>query len=117
MTDLIACLSLGKGTWADVARLMETENWENIYLVGTRFGKEKFTHAKKFEFIEINPDGDIDAIKKAVYEKLKGKTSIDTAINLTSGSGKEHMAVIAAVLALGAGIRLVTLKDNRMAEV
>lgn len=117
MTDLIACLSLGKGTWADVAKLMDAEEWSNIYLVGTRFGKEKFTHNKKFTFIEIDPDGDIGAIKKAVHNALKGKIGIDTALNLTSGSGKEHMAVISAVIALGAGIRLVTVKECRMAEV
>lgn len=117
MTDLIACLSLGKGTWADVAKLMDAENWENIYLVGTKFGKEKFTHKKRFAFIEIDPDGEIEAIKKAVNEMLKGKIGIDTAINLTSGSGKEHMAVISAAIALGAGIRLVSLKNDKMIEV
>ncbi|MDI6737794.1 MAG: hypothetical protein QME12_04740 [Nanoarchaeota archaeon] len=117
MTDLIACLSLGKGTWADVAKLMEAESWENIYLIGTKFGKEKFTHSKKFTFIEIDPDGEIEAIKKAVSESLKGKIGIDTAINLTSGSGKEHMAVISAALTLGAGIRLISLKNNNVIEV
>ncbi len=117
MTDLIACLSLGKGTWADVARLMDAENWENIYLAGTKFGKEKFTHKKKFEFIEIDPDGEIEAIKKAVCEALKGKIGIDTAINLTSGSGKEHMAVVSAAIALGAGVRLVGINDGRMMEI
>ncbi|MBU2638499.1 MAG: hypothetical protein KJ955_05990 [Nanoarchaeota archaeon] len=117
MTDLVACLSTGKGTWLEVSKLMKAEEWNKIYLIAPKFSMERFTHDKKFEFVEINPDAEVDDIKNKIIEQLKGRLGIDTAINLTSGSGKEHMAVISAAIALGSGIRLVTLKNNKMAEV
>ena len=116
MTDLIACLSTGKGTWIEVSRIMKAAEWTNIYLIAPKFSMENFKHEKKFEFIEINPDGEIEDIKKIIVEKLKGKLDIDTAISLISGSGKEHMAVISAALILGAGIRLVSIRNNNMIE-
>ena len=117
MTDLIACLSTGKGTWLEVSKLMKAAEWAHIYLVAPKFSMEKFTHDKKFEFIEINPDLEPNDIKKAVYEQLKGRLDIDTAISIASGSGKEHMAVISAAIALGAGVRLVSIKNNYMTEI
>ena len=117
MTDLIACLSTGKGTWLEVSRLMKAADWAHIYLIAPKFSMEKFTHDKKFAFIEINPDGEIEDMKKAVVEQLKNKLDIETAISIVSGSGKEHMAVISATMSLGVGIRLVSLKNNNMVEI
>lgn len=116
MTDLIACLSTGKGTWIEVSKLMKSADWTNIYLIAPKFSMENFKHEKKFEFIEINPDGEIEDMKNIIVEKLKNKLGIDTAISLISGSGKEHMAVISAALTLGAGIRLVSIRNNNMIE-
>jgi len=117
VTDLIACLSTGKGTWLEVSKLMKSADWSHIYLIAPKFSMEKFTHDKKFEFVEINPDGETEDMKKAIVEQLKNKLDIDTAISIASGSGKEHMAVISAAMSLGAGIRLVSLKNNYMAEI
>lgn len=116
MTDLIACLSTGKGTWIEVSKIMKAAEWTNIYLIAPKFSMENFKHEKKFEFIEINPDGEIEDMKNIIVEKLKNKLGIDTAISLISGSGKEHMAVISAALTLGAGIRLVSIRNNNMIE-
>lgn len=117
MTDLIACLSTGKGTWLEVSKIMKSADWTKIFLIAPKFSMEKFTHDKKFEFVEINPDGEIEDIKKAIVEKLTNKLDIDTAISIASGSGKEHIAVISAALTLGTGIRLISLKNNNMVEV
>lgn len=117
MTDLIACLSTGKGTWLEVSRIMKAADWRNIYLIAPKFSKENFKHDRKFEFVEINPDADADEIKRTIVDKLANKLDIDTAISIVSGSGKEHAAVISAALSLGAGIRLVSLKNNNMVEI
>ena len=42
MTELIACLSTGKGTWGHVARLMQDQEWDKIYLITNDYGKENF---------------------------------------------------------------------------
>jgi len=117
VTDLIACLSTGKGTWIEVSKIMKAADWTNIYLIAPKFSMENFKHEKKFEFVEINPDAEIEDIKKTIVEKLKNRLDIDTAISIVSGSGKEHMAVISAALTLGAGIRLVSIRNNNLAEI
>ena len=36
MTELVACLTTGKGSWTEVAKLIAGENWEKVYLI-TKF--------------------------------------------------------------------------------
>ena len=43
---------------------MKAAEWTNIYLIAPKFSMENFKHDKKFEFVEINPDGEIEDIKK-----------------------------------------------------
>jgi len=42
MTELVACLSTGKGTWGHVSRLIADGTWEKIILITNDFGKENF---------------------------------------------------------------------------
>jgi len=44
--ELVALLSSGKGTWAQVAGLLNKGEWDNVILVGGDFAK-KFTSNKK----------------------------------------------------------------------
>jgi hypothetical protein len=115
MTSLIACLTTGKGSWAQVGDLIKSTDWEKIYLITNDFGKEKFVSTKQVELILINPDAPTNEIKQVVFDNLKGKLKeTEVALNLCSGSGREHMAVISAVLNLGVGVRLVDVKECRM---
>jgi hypothetical protein len=51
--ELIALLSRGEGTWAQVSGLMKYGEWEKIFLIGDDFAKN-FKHEKKFEFIKVD---------------------------------------------------------------
>lgn len=115
MTSLIACLTTGKGSWAMVNELINSTDWEKVYLITNNFGKEKFTTKKNSEFVLINPDASAEDIKNEVFSQLKGKIKdTEVALNFFSGSGKEHMSVLSAVLNLGLGVRLVDVKDGKM---
>ena len=47
-------------------------------------------------------------LKKEIMDKLKGRLSeFEAALSLASGNGKEHMALISALLSIPVGIRLV----------
>ena len=117
MTQLIACLSTGKGTWGHVSRLIDEQDWDGIFLVTNSFGKENFSLKKQGEFIEVDSNKSIielrDDIKKSLEEKING----DVAVNLISGTGKEHMATMAALLQLGVGIRFIALTKDGMVEI
>ena len=118
MTCLIACLSTGKGTWGHVSRLIKDGEWEKIILITNDFGKENFTAEKPAEMIVVNDRQGLeevrDGIKKQLAEKLTGT---EVALNLVSGTGKEHMALISSLLQLGFGIRLVALTKDGIKEI
>ena len=107
--ELIALLSTGKGTWAQVAGLIKYGDWEKIIILGDDFAKQ-FTSEKKFEFIKIDLNKKIKDLKEEFSKKLKGKIKgTEVFLSVASGSGKEHMALISALINLPVGIRFVAL--------
>lgn len=117
MPTLIACLSTGKGTWTEVTKIIQSQQWDKIFLITNQFGKDNFTpNNSNTELIVVNSDfkeiyGLVKEIKSSLHNKI---SDFEVALNLVSGSGKEHMAVLEAVLELGLNFRLVTLKNNQL---
>ncbi len=109
--ELVAFLGSGKGTWGQVAGVINRGDWESIILIGTDFAK-KFTVEKDFEFIEITTSAIVD-LKEEILKKLKGKIrGTEVALTIASGDGKEHMALISALLSLPTGIRFTVLTKD-----
>jgi hypothetical protein len=107
--ELIALLSSGKGTWGQVAGLIKQGEWDNILLIGSSFA-EKFTLEKKHEFIKVDTEQRVIDLKKELLEKLQGKIKgTEVALSIASGNGKEHMALISALLSIPVGVRFVAL--------
>jgi hypothetical protein len=118
MTTLVACLSTGKGSWAEVTRLIRQASWEKVILVTNEFGKEKFILPERGEFVLINPDENPVALAEHIRKGLSGRiTGTEVALNFTSGSGNEHQAMLAAVLKLGFGVRLVVPGERDVVEL
>ena len=120
MSELIVCLSTGKGTWGHVSRLIQDGEWEKIFLITNDFGKENFTPDKPAEFLVIDPNKEINELRDDIYNQLKSNVKsgeVDIGLNMVSGTGKEHMALVAAVLKLGIGIRLIALTKNGVEEI
>ncbi|MBU0929736.1 MAG: hypothetical protein KJ623_01550 [Nanoarchaeota archaeon] len=115
--DLIACLSSGKGTWGHVNRIMEDKEFENIYLVTNEFGKENFHSEKKFNLILVNSSSGLRELRDEIEKQLKDKLKMEVALNIVSGTGKEHMAIMSALLKLGVGIRLIALTKDGVEEL
>ena len=116
--DLIACLSTGKGTWGHVSRLIQDGKWDKIFLITNEYGKENFNKDEKTQLIPVNLNQGINELRDEIYNQLSGKINgTEVAINFVSGIGKEHMALISAILKLGLGIRLVALTKNGVEEI
>jgi len=112
MTSLVACLSTGKGTWGPLMNIAGSPSWEHIFLIAPKFFAENFESQKQnMTVITIDENKETHELAEDIRSQLDGKLSGDVALNLGSGSGKEHMAVLSALLKLGCGIRIVTL-DN-----
>lgn len=117
--ELVALLSTGKGTWSQVVGLIKRGTWDKVILVGASFLKQKI---KKFGFtnvetIFVNFDSSmkevISELKKNLKNRLKGP---EVALNISSGTGKEHMALITALLQLPVGIKFVVLTKEGIVE-
>ena len=109
--ELVAFLGSNEGSWGQVAGVVNKGDWENIILIGTDFAK-KFNVEKDFEFIEIASPGLVD-LKNEINKKLQGKINgTEVALSIASGDGKEHMALISALLSLPAGIRFTALTKD-----
>jgi len=118
MAILIACLSVGKGTWGHVNRLIEDGEWDKVFLITNEFGKENFNFNEKTEAIVINFKNSLEGIRDEIVDKLKEKIKdSEVALNFISGEGKEHMALVSAILRLGISIKFVALTQDGMKEV
>jgi hypothetical protein len=117
MTELIAFLSTGKGTWANVSGLIKGESWDKVYLLTNDFGKEKFTAEENTELIVINSNANPEELRDEITGILKEKVKDEIAVNFISGSGKEHMALISALMKSGVGFRFVVQADEGIKEL
>jgi len=115
--ELIALLSSGKGTWAQVSGLIRYGEWDKVIILGDEFAKQ-FTTEKPFEFIRIDLNKKLQELKGEFQQKLKGKIDgTEVALSIASGEGKEHMALISALINLPVGIRFAALTKDGVIDL
>ncbi len=115
MPTLIACLSTGKGTWTEVTQLIKSQAWHKIFLITNKFGQETFKPNPNTKLILIDTFKETDQIAEQIKQQLTNQIQdFEIALNLASGTGKEHMALIKAVMELGLNFRLTTMKNNQL---
>lgn len=111
--ELVALLSTGKGTWGQVAGLVNRGEWDKIILVGNDFAKKNFSLEKKFEFVRVNFGKSIEENIIELRDKLRGKFSgIEIALSIASGLGKEHMILISSLIQVPVGIKFTALTKD-----
>ena len=108
MTDLVACLSTGNGTIKHVERVIEGMEWGKIFLIAS--SKEEFKSSKEVEIVFVDTKKTITEMAAQIKNALSGKINdLEVGVNIVSGEGREHMALLSALLSLGLGVRLVAL--------
>ena len=117
MTVLVAFLSTGKGTWGHVARVIDGEQWEKVILITNEYGKENFTAKENVELLAVDSNVGLTELRDEILEILKKKIKGEFAVNFVSGSGKEHMAFMGAIMKSGIGFRLVALTKDGVQEI
>ena len=120
MPTLIALLSTGKGTWMELNRLLRAHPWDKVFLITNRFGEENFkSRGDEVRLVVLDFDNlDVQSLAEQIKKQLEGKISdFEVALNFISGSGKEHMALLEAVLELGLSFRIVTINGSGQMEV
>ena len=121
MTELVAFLSTGKGTWGHVNRLLpgiNGEKWDNVILLTNGFGVQNFKAEEGVELVELTSktlDEMVTEIQTKLKDKIKG---MEIAVNFVSGDGREHMALVSALMKMGIGFRLIGLdKESKVIEL
>lgn len=111
--ELVAFLGADKENWGQVTALIKRGEWDKIVLVKNK-SSEEFPEEGKIDSIKINSDISLVDLKKEIMTKIKPKIAGDfeVALSIASGNGKEHMALISALLSLPVGIRLVVFTKN-----
>jgi hypothetical protein len=117
MTSLVACLSTGKGTWVQVIKLINDPKWDKVFLVTNTFGQEHFKPTRAVEMILVDDSMTTEQLISHIKEKMEGISDFEVGVNITSGTGREHMAIIAAVLKMGLALRLVEIGDEGVKEI
>ena len=111
--EFIGILSSGKGTWGQISGLMKKGEWEKVILIGPNYASDFKLEEVAFDFIEYDDNKSITQLKDDLVKKLKGRIDgTEVAISIASGSGKEHMALISALLSIPVGVRFVALTKD-----
>ena len=118
MTDLIACLSAENSSSSHVSKVIEGQAWGKIILVANEATNQKFSTDKPAERVVIDIKQPVEEIIKHLAKQFKEKiTDTEVAVNLASGSGKEHMAILSAVMKAGLAFRLIALTKDGVKEI
>lgn len=104
--ELVAFVGDDKESWGQITGLINRGEWESVIVVKKK-GVEGFPNLSRGEVIVMNTEMPLLDLKKEMMEKLKGKVKdFEVTLSLASGNGKEHMALISALLSIPVGIRL-----------
>ncbi|MBI2130535.1 hypothetical protein HYU10_02080 [Candidatus Woesearchaeota archaeon] len=115
MTDLVACMTDEKGS-KHVQSLVNNYEWGSVFLITNADNGLSFN--KKIEYVRIDFDRPVSQVIEDIKKCLNGKINdFEVALNLVSGSGKEHMAILAALLKLGVGVRLMAVTKEGVREL
>ncbi len=111
--ELVAFVGKDKENWGQVTALMNRMECEKIILVKEK-NVEKFPVNNKSKILEIDSTKSLLELKKELGGKLKKEISneFEVALSLASGNGKEHMALISALLGIPVGVKLVAFTKN-----
>ncbi|MBI2451854.1 hypothetical protein HYV50_02115 [Candidatus Pacearchaeota archaeon] len=106
--ELVAFLGKEKENLGQLAGLINNMDCEKIFLVKDKNAGDLIKH-QKCKTIAVDTAKDLLSLKNEIKEKLKQELNNDfeVALSIASGSGKEHMALISALLSIPVGIRFV----------
>ncbi len=119
MTYLVACLGEGTGTWTNVLKLAASPQFEKSFLIVNEWTRKSLNIEKpNIQLITINTNTTTTELRDQIANQLKGKIlDFEVALNIDSGTGKEHAAMITALMRIGLSFRLVVMENDKIEEV
>lgn len=85
--------------------------WEHVIFIGPAFVKENLQLKENMRFVSVDDRLSIPHMTTHIQKAL-GDLFGEVGVNLYSGNGALHMAVLSAILKAGGGIKLVHYGDT-----
>lgn len=118
MTDLVATISPEPTHAKHVERVMASQPWRRVFLIAPHQVTPPFHLPANAELVSVDFGQPIHSVVSTLQAVLKPNLQgTEVGLNLIAGTGKEHMAVLSAVLGCGVGFRLVALTKEGVMEV
>lgn len=110
---LIAYLGKEKETYGQIAALINRLDCDQIILLKDKSTENLFS-SPKLKVLELDSSKDLLAFKDEIQNVLRPhlKEDFEVALSLASGNGKEHMALISALITLPVGIKLTAFTKS-----
>ncbi len=104
---LVAFIGKDPATYGQISALINRMENEEILLVKDKSTQLPFSNPN-CKSIDVDSSKDLSSFRNDIQEKLKPhlKDDFEVALSLASGNGKEHMALISALLTIPVGIKL-----------
>ena len=105
--ELVAFLGNDKESWGQISALIRRGKWDKVVIVKNKEADD--LPMENLETVKVNTNQPISLLKNEMTDKLREKISgeFEVALSIASGNGKEHMALISALLCIPVGIKLV----------
>jgi hypothetical protein len=116
MGTLVTILGTGKGTWVEVHSLLQLNAFDNVILFIDEWAAKEYKNEFKTTVVPM-PETGLDQLVDFMKQHIKKEqhaAEFDIAINIASGTGKQHAALLSALLQLGYGIRLVGFEQGQL---
>jgi len=109
----VAFVGKDKENWGQIQALINRLDCEQIFLVKDKDVEDSLKN-NKTEIVNINSSAPLMELKQEIMQKLKGKLrgELEVSVSIASGNGKEHMALISALLSIPVGIRFVVFTQK-----
>jgi len=110
--ELVAFLGKDEENWGQISAIIKRKEWDKVILVANK--SVDIGAFKEYEIVKIDSEKSMIDLKDDLTGKLKSKLAgeFEVALSIASGNGKEHMALISALLNLPVGIKIVVYTKN-----
>jgi hypothetical protein len=105
--ELVAFLGSDTENWGQINAVIKKGEWERVIVIKNKDAGQ-IELSENVETIIIDSSKPLLDLKADLINKLKDNLKdFEVALSIASGNGKEHMAIISALLTIPVGIRLV----------
>ena len=106
--ELVVFIGKDRENLGQVSALINRMDCDKMFLVKDK-SAQGMPANEKCRLVEVDTTKSLFELKKEMQDKLKPLISkqFEVALSIASGSGKEHMALLSALLSIPVGVKLV----------